>query len=163
MNAFDVTRTKVNVGLSTLANIGQGLAPNPAHLAAIMGGKIKIENTSVTDCAIGAVDGFRVRGKNVTLTNNQFGIASASSLQLTNLNATGHDEPAVSVQLGVALRNSTLADNGQSGDGVDILSPRRPKLRSTSCSRSQVCLSPPVFGPPCEPQAATWSVCANDF
>jgi hypothetical protein len=82
---------------------------------------------------------------------------------MTNLQATGHDEPAVSVQLGVALRNSALSDNGQSDNGVDILSPRRPKLKFTSCSRSQVCLPPPVFGPPCEPQAATWGVCANDF
>ena len=79
--------------------------------------------------------------------------------------ATNHLREAVRVPRGrLRLIDSTLHDNDlNSGNGIDIVSLKRPALRDSTCVRSEQCIKAPAGGD-CLPQPGTsWRVCTDDF
>lgn len=114
----------------------------------------------------------RVVAEDVTATGNYIGVY-ALSLQTVNLNAsdnrnygvyairrlvarglvaTNNVEEGILAEGGIRLVDSTVIGNDASGDGFDIESTRRPRLKNTTCGRSV--MTEPPFG--------DWDVCAND-
>jgi hypothetical protein len=97
----------------------------------------------------------RVKGTNVTVSNSgEFGLLGSQGVGMSGVTVTGSGMAGViSAFRRLALTDSTVTGNG--GGTLDLLSPRRPKLKNTVCDHSAMLNSDESAGPP-------WGVCTQD-
>jgi hypothetical protein len=86
---------------------------------------------------------------NLATLNEQSGVACARA-RIDRLTATGNGGTGVWLGVIGRFRDSTITGNGVGGDGIDIVSERRPRLIATTCGRSA------------DKSGTPWGVCTND-
>jgi hypothetical protein len=103
----------------------------------VQAGTVKLTDVDISNNQLRAIGRARVvKGTNVTANGNGLQAILADRVRLQSLTATGNGDVGVIGSTGVALENSTVTGNQAGGDGVDILSGRRPRLVNTTCGRS---------------------------
>jgi len=115
-----------------------------------------LKNVTVSDSVhSGIYLNARVKGTNVTVSNSgEFGLLGSQSVAMSGVTVTGSGMAGVISASGrLVLRDSTVTGNG--GGTLDLLSPRRPKLKNTVCDHSAMLNSDNSAGPP-------WGVCTQD-
>jgi hypothetical protein len=108
---------------------------------------------------------FGARTKGTNLIADGCTSAIVGKAKVTGLVATNSLREAVRTPSGkLRLRDSMLFDNDlNSGNGIDIVSLKRPALRDSTCFRSEQCIKA-TAGIDCLPQPGTsWRVCTDDF
>lgn len=128
-------------------------------MSVVGGPRIKARNVIATNNGGLVFGGGSMSGDNVILDNNALAIHGPVTLRnssITNTAGIAIDSPRA-----IRLKNTTVADSGPGGDGVDLRSFLKPILSGSSCTHSQVCdKSGP--GSQCVPQPDNWGVCTDD-
>ena len=106
---------------------------------------------------ISGISARRVSGSQIVASGNGAPNESsngiiADTVRIDQLTAQHNLGPGVSAQH-MRLQNSTVTENNGLGIGVDLASSSRPRLRETTCGRSQ------KFG---SVAGDDWDVCLND-
>jgi hypothetical protein len=136
-----------------------------AGYAGILGANVLVENVTVTMTGLFgvAVNGATVRGS-VIAGSGTIGIYSSGTkkkIRIIDSTVNGHARFGVSTYK-VELHNSTVDGNLQDPDCAagalcaDLLTTRRPKLKDSSCGRSQSLPENPF------PGCLGWCVCTDD-
>lgn len=125
--------------------------------------RLDVENVIAIDNVALAFATNNVYGENVTLLGN-YGGFRGRNIRLKNATITDNLGIGMRSTRGrVRLVDSTLEGNDMESTGVDMLTARKPSLANTSCGRSQLCRKSITSPMGCNPEFATWQVCANDF
>jgi hypothetical protein len=96
----------------------------------------------------GLYGGRTVKGSNVTVSGNYYGVSSTGNVVLTNLSSIANTGVA-----GVQGRRVRLTDSVVTGNNIDILAGSAPILVDTTCGTSRIAGSS---------TSADWGVCTND-
>ena len=123
--------------------------------------RLRATNLTVSDTEEYGIQADKIQGANITLDNNMAGLRGGT--RVDGLVATNNRGPAVEgLYLGVRLQNATLSNNDALGEGIDILSERRPRLENTTCSRSERLVCDPTNQWDCTRPGESWGVCSLD-
>lgn len=153
----DARYVRVNLKNVTLTGNSHNLS---IPRGAVNGIRTRVENVT----AIGNfqyVFAGKVRGTGLVLDGNYGGILAKRAIRVANSTITNSTSYAIQSTRFVRLENVTLAGNDAAGDGIDLLTTKKPGLENTTCSRSRVCDRVPGHDQ-CAPQNGTWGVCADD-
>jgi hypothetical protein len=117
--------------------------------------KIAATNVTVTgsgEITLAAVLALKLTGEDVNVSDNPATGIAARSIRVENLTVNDNEFAGIEAIGSVTLSGaSTAFGNDADGEGIDLLTLRRPRLRDTSqCGRSSG-----QFGAP-------WGVCVND-
>ena len=154
----DVDVRNVDIGVQTFGlrskiDLTNVLIDNASERA-ISANKARLQGVTITGSAATggwAMNTDRLRGDDVVVSNNfGRGIFAAAKLKVSRLTANGNQDEAIDAQGRVILIDSELTGNDAGGDGVDLRSEDRPKLRSTVCGMSS------------DDKGGNWGVCTND-
>ena len=166
--------------------LGSDIAVNDSGLDGIFinwPGSIIADNVTVNgNASAGIYNDPKVKGSNITANlNGSYGIVAHSIVatgvetkgnamggvssrriaRITGLASMNNAGPGLESQGHVMLLDSTLSDNDASGDGIDILSTRQPRLSNTTCSRSERMICEPRSWD-CTRTGESWGVCSLD-
>jgi len=124
---------------------------------------IVLHDVDVSNNEFGII-GRKISGGDVTANgNSKFGIvgnASKGTVHLKNLTATANGGAGV-IAYGITIQDGTVTGNAGYGQGLDIVSVKRPHLKDVTCGLSGKIGESYTNGPPAL-VPGSWGVCSGD-
>ena len=170
-------------GMLTMTSNGQGEIAVSNCGVGVAGGKGKLQDVHAQSNVVGILVFRGVTLRNVTASGNQFGVmgnkvkaidldADANTrfgvvgyggkgkVRLQDLSATGNGDAGV-IGYAVTIKNGTVTGNAGYGQGIDVVSVKKPHVTDVACGLSGKIGESYVSGPP-PLLAGTWGICAGD-